>query len=105
MKIAELKAELLLLVLAVLPIVSFVLRYTAERDVVQVIEAAFVDGYRVDALLKAESRSGIVDVWIEQGGVKMCGTVAHLPRGETRKVSVLCPDLTPEPFKVGVRAQ
>lgn len=65
MKIAELKAELLLLLLAVLPIVSFVLRYTAERDVVQVIEAAFVDGYHVDALLKAEGRSGIVSVWIE----------------------------------------
>ncbi|WP_234186376.1 hypothetical protein [Shinella sp. NM-101] len=105
MKIAELKAELLLLVIAVLPIVSFVLRYTAERDVVQVIEAAFVDGYHVDALLKAEGRSGIVSVWIEQGGVRMCDTVAHLPRGEPRKVTVLCPELTPEPFKVGVRAQ
>lgn len=105
MKIAELKVELLLLVLAVLPIVSLVLRYTGGSNAVQVVEAAFVEGYHVDTVLKAEGRSGIVSVWIEQDGVKVCGTIAHLPRGETRKVTVLCPDLTSEPFKVGVLAQ
>lgn len=105
MKLIELKTELLLLVLAVLPVVTLVLRYVGESDAVQVIEAAAVDGYHVDALLKAEGGNGFVSVWIEQGGVKMCGTVAHLPRGETRKVTMLCPDLTPGPFKVGAQAQ
>lgn len=85
--------------------VTFVLRYMGAPHVVQVIEAAAVDGHHVDALLKTEGGSGMVSVWIEQGGVKMCGTVAHLPRGETRKVTVLCPDLTAEPFKVKAQAQ
>jgi len=105
MKLAELKVELLLLVLAALPVVSLVLRSAGESNVVQVVEAAFVDGYHVDAVLKAEGRGGIVSVWIEQGGVRMCGMVAHLPRGETRKVTVLCPDLRPEPFEVGAQAR
>lgn len=107
MKTAELKLELFLLLLAALPFVSFALHYGYKRDPdrIRIAESVTAGLFYVDTLLENEGRPGLVNVWLEQGGTPLCRTVTYLARRESRRVTIVCPGLTKEPFKVFAQAQ
>ncbi|WLR91814.1 hypothetical protein Q9316_15195 [Shinella zoogloeoides] len=107
MKTAELKMELFILLVAVLPLATLVLHYVYKRnpDRVRIVETATTGPIYVDALLENEGGQGLVSVWLEQGGLTLCRTVTYLDRRESRRVTIACPGLTQDPFKVHAQAQ
>lgn len=107
MKIGEFKNEALFFAFAILPFAALILRYVHEPEPEnpRIVETRLVEHVYVDTLLQNEGEAGLVNVWIEQGGIKMCETVAFLARGELRKITISCPDLAKIPFRVVARAQ
>jgi len=102
MKIPHLKTELFFVVVGVLSVLSPVLHFMKDHaaQAPRIAGSTVVQQVYVDTLVENDGGEGLVSVWIEQDGVKRCETMTFLTRGETRKVTVVCPGLAPKPFRV-----
>lgn len=106
MKLTELKLELLFLLLAILPMVTFFLRYVYEpAETMHVLSASMPERGRLEATVKNEGGEGMASVWVEQGRRTICSADAFIAGGQTLRVTLPCPGLEALSFRVMARAR